>query len=297
MRFDLVDLQLFLNVHEAGTITGGAGRSHITLASASERIRAMEAMLGKPLLRRERRGVVLTEPGRTLLHHARLVLQQMDRLRGELGDHADGLQGHVRLLSNTVALSEYLPPVLSRFLARHPKIAIDLEEKPSHEIVDALRQGLCDIGIVSDAIDMQGLQHFDFRDDDLVLIVPPDHPLAGRRTVSLAEVADGEFVGLVEGSALPEHIALHARRIGKRLRYRVRLRSFEAICTMVGAGIGIGIVPLVAARRHARASGARRVALADAWAVRKLVLCVRAMDELPSYARRMVEAILSDEGG
>ena len=86
MRSDLTDLRLFVNVHEAGTITGGATATHMTLASASERIRSMEESLGVPLLVRDRRGVRSTPAGRTLLHHARLVLRQMDLLQGELGD-------------------------------------------------------------------------------------------------------------------------------------------------------------------------------------------------------------------
>ena len=107
-----------------------------------------------------------------------------------------------------------------------------------------------------------------------------------------AEVADEEFVGLVEGSALQEHIAHHARRGGKVLSYRVRLRSFDAVCRMVGQGVGIGIVPRVAAVRYGRAAGVTRVALADDWATRDLVLCVR--DALPAYAAELVAYALRD---
>ena len=88
----------------------------MTLASASERIRGMEETLGVPLLLREHRGVQATPAGRTLAHHARLVLAQMDRMRGELDHYGQGLKGHVRVLCNTTALSEYLPQVLGEFL-------------------------------------------------------------------------------------------------------------------------------------------------------------------------------------
>jgi DNA-binding transcriptional LysR family regulator len=293
MRFDLTDLRLFLNVHEAGSITGGAGRSHMTLASASERIRGMEDGLGEPLLLRERRGVQLTAAGRTLLHHARIVLRQMELMRGELGDYGTGLKGHVRVLCNTAALSEYLPQALSRFLAAYPRISVDLEERLSQDIVGAVRAGLCDIGVVSDLADLEGLEVFSFCPDPLVLVVPQGHALAGRRTVSLADVADCEFVGLVEGSALQSHLAHQARRLGRQLSYRVRLRSFEAVCRMVGLGIGVGIVPQAAAVRCARSAKIRRLALTDAWADRNLVLCVRSLDELPIYARQLVQHVLA----
>lgn len=292
MRFDLTDLRLFLNVQETGSITAGARRSHMTLASASERIRGMEDTLGVSLLLREHRGVQATPAGRTLAHHARLVLAQMDRMRGELDHYGQGLKGHVRVLCNTTALSEYLPQVLGEFLKDHPRVSVDLEERLSYEIADALRAGTCDIGVLADSTDLHGLQVLRFRHDPLALVVPAGHPLAGRQTVTLAEVADEEFVGLVQGSALQEHIAHHARRSGKVLSYRVRLRSFDAVCRMVGLGVGVAIMPRVAAVRHGRAAGVRRVALVDDWAVRDLVLCVRG--ELPAYAQQLVAYALRD---
>ena len=293
MRFDLTDLRLFLNIHEAGTITGGAESTHMTLASASERIRGMEDTLGVPLLLRGSRGVQVTPAGRTLVHHARLVLQQMERMQGELGDYGAGLKGHVRLLCNTSALSEHLPEVLSGFLASHPGISLDLEERPSFEIVDAVRNDACDIGVVSDAADLEGLETFAFRADPLSLVVARNHPLAQQSKTRLADVADCAFVGLVEGSALQEHVAHHARRLGKRLNYRIRLRSFESVCRMVGLGIGVGIVPQAVATRCARSAGIKRLALTDAWAVRDLVLCVRQRDRLPIHVQQVIEHVLS----
>lgn len=293
MRFDLTDLRLFLNVVEAGSLTAGAGRSHMTLASASQRVRNMEDALGSPLLLRHAQGVTSTEAGRTLLHHARVVLQQMERLRGELGEYGQGLQGHVRLLCNTSAMTEHLPEVLSRFLAQHPRVSVDLEERASQDIVDALRAGLCDIGIVSDAVNCEGLVQQVFRRDDLVLVLPRSHALAGRRRVALADVVDSEFVGLAAGNPLQEHIAQHARSLGKRLNYRVRVSHFEVVCRMVEHGIGVGIVPRTAAARCARSMKIARVTLTDDWAARHLLACARgSIDELPLNARRIFEQLL-----
>ena len=117
MHFDLVDLRLFLHVAEAGSITAGAEHAGLSLASASARVRGMEEQAGASLLERGHRGVELTPAGRTLLHHARLVTGQMERMRGELGEYARGLKGHVRLLANTAAAAEFLPEILAAFLA------------------------------------------------------------------------------------------------------------------------------------------------------------------------------------
>ncbi|SAI71425.1 LysR family transcriptional regulator [Bordetella ansorpii] len=293
MRFDLTDLRLCLDVQETGTITAAAARSHMTLAAASERIRGMEDALGVPLMTRNRRGVTLTPAGRTLAHHARTVLLQMDRLRGDLQQYGHGLKGLVRLQCNTSALSEYLPEALAAFLARHPAISIDLEERVSRDIADALRAGLCDLGVIADTADLSGLQIHPYRPDPLTLIVPRGHELAARTRVNLAEVAHLDFVGLEESSALQSHVAGHARRAGKPLAYRIRLRSLEAVCRMVGQGIGIGVVPQAAALRYGRAAGIRRVALADTWAHRSLVLGVRDDDDLPGYIRELMLHILA----
>lgn len=293
MRFDLIDLRLFLDVHEAGTITGGAKRSHMTLASASERIKGMEDILGVALLVRDWRGVQATPAGRTLLHHARVVLQQIDRMRGELNHYGKGLKGHVRLLCNTSALSEYLPEILSDFLAQYPQISVDLEERPSYEIADAIRARMADIGLVANSADLQGLEVYVFRPDPLVLIVAKDHELATRASISLSEVAHYDFIGLLEGSALQEHVTHHARRAGKQLCYRIRLRNIDAVCRMVGQGIGIAVVPKAAATQYARSARIKRLSLIDTWASRDLVLCVRAAEELPVYVKKMMEHILN----
>src|SRR5271163_452028 len=158
MRFDLTDLRLFLHVVEAGSITHGAERMHLAVAAASTRIRNMETTLGTSLLHRERQGVQPTEAGRTLLHHARVLLQQAERMRGDLAEYADGLRGQVRLMSNTNALTEFLPEPLSAFLAAHPQVNIDLEERPSAEIVAAVADGTADIGIVAATDAVPGLE-------------------------------------------------------------------------------------------------------------------------------------------
>src|ERR1700761_4986039 len=109
MRLDLDDLSLFRHVAEAGSITGGAARANLALAAASTRLRGMEATIGSTLLERGRAGVSLTPAGHALLAHARRLLAGAERMREELSGYAGGAAGHVRLLSNTNALTEFLP--------------------------------------------------------------------------------------------------------------------------------------------------------------------------------------------
>ena len=187
MRFDLADLSLFRHVAEAGSITHGAGRAHLALAAASTRVRNMEEALGAPLLVRARHGVTPTQAGRTLLQHARIMLEQAERLREDLGAYAGGLAGQVRVLSNTNALTEFLPEALSSFLAAHPNVSVDLEEHLSDEIVGLIAEGVGDIGVVAGTVDPGRLTTYPFRTDRFQLVVAQDHPLASRDKIAFAD--------------------------------------------------------------------------------------------------------------
>ncbi|MBV8419291.1 MAG: LysR family transcriptional regulator [Hyphomicrobiales bacterium] len=289
MRFDLTDLSLFRHVVEAGSITGGAARAHLALAAASTRIRNMEEALGAALLVRGRQGVTPTQAGRTLLQHARSILRQAERLREDLGAYAGGLAGQIRVLSNTNALTEFLPEALSSFLSTHPNVSVDLEERLSDEIVGLIAEGVADLGIVAATVDASALETYPFRKDRFVLVVARNHPLARRSKVSFGDVLDHDFVGLDRASALQRFLADKAARIGQPLRLRVQLRSFDAVCRLVECNVGIGIVPETTARRVARTMAIVPVALTDPWAVRELTICIRSLDELPPYARQLVE--------
>jgi DNA-binding transcriptional LysR family regulator len=288
-RYDLTDLQLFIHVAEASNITHGARRSNMSLAAASERIREMEATLGTGLLVRGRRGVQLTAPGSILLQHARAVSEQLQQMRGELDGYAKGLRGNVRLLVNTVAMLEYVPAMLPDFLARQRNIDVDLEEAKSPDIMRIVAAGRADVGIVAGAIEPEmQLETFPFAQNVLVLITPKRHPLVGKRRVAFADTLNYEYVGLDNSSALQSFVNRQAERLGKQLKVRVRLSSFDVICQMVEAGTGLAIVPQAAARRWCRIASFSIVPLTDGWVVRHLTLCVRSLRSATPHARRLV---------
>jgi molybdate transport repressor ModE-like protein len=289
MYFDFADLALFRHVVEAGSITHGAERANLALAAASTRIRKMEDALGTPLLIRSRGGVVATQAGRTMLAHARTILTQAEKLREDLGPYGRGLAGQVRILSNTNALTEFLPEALTSFLAQYPDVSVDLEERLSDEIVGLIAEGVADIGIVAGTVDSGGLQTFPFRSDRFVLVVARDHALAARKTIPFSEALDYDIVGLDRASALQRFLESKATRVGKPLRLRVQLRSFDAVCRLVECNVGVGVVPQTTAKRIARSSAVTIVELTDAWALRELTICVRDSDDLPPFARQLVD--------
>jgi DNA-binding transcriptional LysR family regulator len=296
MRFDLADLYLFRHVVEAGSITHGAGRARLALGAASTRIRGMEEELGVPLLMRGRLGVRPTQAGRTLLQHARAMLAQAERMREDLGVYAGGFAGQITLLSNTNALTEFLPEALSAFLTAHRNISIDLEERLSDEIVDLLAEGVADIGIIAGTVDAGRLMTYPFRSDRFVLVVSREHPLANQSHVGFADALDYDFVGLDRASALQRFLATKANRIGRPLRLRIQLRSFDAVCRLVERNVGIGIVPETTAQRAAKSMSIRAVALDDAWAPRDLTICVRDYEALAPYAQQLVDHLRAANG-
>lgn len=288
MRLDLADLRLFLCVVDAGSITQGAARANLALASASERLRSIEADAGVALLERRPRGVVATQAGEALAHHARLILRQQALLRGELRDFAAGARGTLRLYANTAALTEFLPHRLAPWLAERPRLHVELKERTSAEIVRTLSAGLAEAGIVSDAVEAAGLQRQPVAQDHLVLIVHAGHRLAQNGSVRFADVLGEPFVGMAPGNALQDHIDDHARAAGRPLALRICMKTFEGLCEMVAHGVGLGIVLQGIARRHRRRYGYLVLPLADDWARRRLCLCFREWEGLSSPMQNLL---------
>jgi DNA-binding transcriptional LysR family regulator len=195
----------------------------------------------------------------------------------------------VRVLSNTNALTEFLPETLSSFLAAHPNVSVDLEERLSDEIVGLIAEGVGDIGIVAGTVDPGRLTTYPFRTDRFVLVVAKDHELARRGKVDFADTLDCDYVGLDRSSAVQRFLAGHASRVGRPLKLRVQLRSFDAVCRLVEADVGVGIVPATTARRAVKSMAIRAVELTDPWALRQLAICVRDFEALPPYAQQLVQ--------
>jgi len=289
MRFDLVDLQLFIAVADARSITGGADRAHLALASASERIKGLEQAFGVALFKRVRRGVELTAAGESLLDHARLVIHNVDAMRGDLARFASGVRASVHLLASTSGLSEHLPRALASFLRDHPDINIDVEERESSDIAATIANGAADLGFAAEHALPDTIERFAFGEDRLTLVTSRRSALAARRQIDFHEVGAQPFVGLTSATALQVHIGKHAARLGMRLHFRARLRDFDAICQMVASDVGVAVVPEAAAKRCARTMGIAVVRIRDSWANRKLVICARDFKSLPRPAKLLVE--------
>lgn len=294
LHFDLVDLRLMVRIAETNGLTRGAEASHMSLPAASTRVKNLEESIGAKLLYRTSQGVTLTPPGQAFVHHARLVLGQIEHLRGDLQSYAKGIKGHLRVFANTTALGEFLPPVLRTYLRTHPDVNIDLRERLSHDIVRAVTEGQTDIGIVAGAVRTENLQTLPYRRDTLILVLPRGHALAGAAAVAFADTLELDHVGLHEASALHGFLRRACDQLHRSLPTRIEVGNFEAACRMVEAGVGVSILPGSAARRHAQTMAIDTVPLSDAWALREMQICMRQLQALPAFARDLVDLLVAD---
>lgn len=292
-RVDPFDLHLLLAVLERGSITAGADWVSLSLAAASARLRALEARVGMPLLLRSKAGVQATDAGLALARQARRVLAELDGLHLEMAAFGAGLRGTLRVLGNTAALAEALPPRLGLFLREHPELDVDLQELPSDAVLEALRRDAADLGLVADHVDTRGLVCRRWRADPLVALLPRGWPLARRHQLGFAELLDQPFVGLGRDSGLSRFLLAQAARGGRVPRHRVRLGSLEALVQMVAAGVGVAVVPQSAAQRLASQALHARP-LSDAWARQRwLLLCTTAASDARPATQALVQALLA----
>jgi DNA-binding transcriptional LysR family regulator len=247
------------------------------------------------LLYRESKGVLLSPAGETLLSHAQQFMQQVERLRSDMQQYNNGIRGHIRIFANTTAVTEFMPQVLGAFLKAHPHVNVALEERLNHDIVRGVQDGTADIGVAAGPVQGQGLEIINFSTDRLLLATALDHPLAKAGSISFAETLAYPHIGLHEGSTLQHFLNKMVLDTGVRLELRIQVRGFDAMCRMVEANVGIGILPQSAAARHSKSMKLALVELTDPWAVRERSVVVQNLDSLPGYARELVELIRSEQ--
>ena len=235
-------------------------------------------------------GVTTTAAGDALIRHARLILDQVEQMRGELRTYGTGLKGRIRLLSNTAGLAAFLPYRLDRFLVTYPDLSIDLNEWPSTEIAVAIAEGRADLGVVADIADLAALQTRVIAQDQLVVVVSETHRISDQRSIAFADVVSEPFVGLSD-AALEAHLGERAARLGRQIYYRIQLRRIEHVAMLVESGVGIAILSEASAKDLGHL-GLAIVPLRDPWALRQLHLCARDFSALTPHASLLAQQLM-----
>jgi len=292
-RMDLLTLRVVIAVAESGSISAGSDRLQLAVAAASARISALEAALGVRIFERSPRGVELTPAGRMLVQRGRELVDGADQLATDLRDWSLGLAGHVRMLVNASALLEVLPQRLEAFMRSHPRIHVDVEERFSPEVLDALLEGRADLGVVDVTMHARGLAFFPLFSDQLALVVPAAHPLAGQSEVRLAQLVAENFIVLAGPNAVTTRLLNAAAAAREPINVRMQMRSFDAACRMVAAGLGVAVLPMEAIAPQLAHLALRAVPVAEDWARRTHYLALRAGEDAPAAARTLAEALRS----
>lgn len=289
MRYDLTSMDLFIAVAEERNLTRAAKRSHLAVSAVSKRVAELEEQVGAPLLLRYARGVELTPAGESMLHYARQVRLMLGQMDEELASYAAGVRGHVRVHAIASALARFLPTDVERFLQRYPLIHFDIEERVGSAVVRAVLDGRADVGIFAEHTPAAGLEIRPYRQDQLVLVTRADHPLAGTGALSFDAVLDHEFIGPHLDSSLYTLFNQHLAPLGRTMKVRVRASSFECMCRLVAAGVGVAILPRTAIGHYLRGLKLHTRELEDTWARRSLVIGIRRLDLLAPTVRTLVE--------
>ena len=295
-RIDLTTLRLFLAIYEERNLTRAAAREGIAASAVSKRMNDFELACGVTLFTRMSKGMALTAAGEALLHHARVTLLNVEKIAAELGEYARGIRGHVRMLANLSAIVQFLPEDLSRFFDAHEALRIDLQERPSGQVVQGIEEGAAEIGICSSETETRGCETFHYRYDNLVMVTRKDHPLAGCETLSFADTLDYDHVGLHASSSIYLRSQYAAAQAGKSIRLRIHVPGFDAVCRMVQANMGVGMMPDRAFDVVGRGMGLRSIPLRDKWARRQLKIVVRHPHALSSTGRLVLDHLRDAEG-
>jgi len=274
-RFDFVSVRLAVACAQTGSLTSAARECRLALPAASRRVRELEDAVGDVLFERHSRGLVPTAAGRAFVRHGLAMLQQLDDLVAELADIRQGVVRHIRLCSSTAAINQFLPPLLAAYADLEPDVRVDVEEQVSERVVLSLREGRADIGAFVEGPDTAGLEVRDFRQDELVLVLPPRHRLAGRTPIAFVDTLDEQWISLNAGAAVLQQQQQAALAAGHNFKLRMQVRSFDAVGHLVASGLGIAALPKAAGLPIVRAMKLAWRPLSDPWAQRQLKIGVR----------------------
>lgn len=293
MMLDLLTLKLFVRVLEEGTISKAAEREHIASAAVSRRLAELEHQLGATLLIRNNKGISPTAAGMELLYRARTLLNSVQDIQTRIQAYSEGQHGKVHILANPSAITQFLAEPLAAFAQQSPRVQLRIEEATSLDIIQALAEGKADIGVFTRLPYQADIEVFPFRHDQLVVLVPAGHALASRTSVNFVETLAYPHITLTSGTHINYQLSKIATEHNLPLDVRAEVSGYDAMCLLVKAGLGLGILPRESACLY-HLPGTRTLALNDTWRERELLVGVRRRNDLQPSAASVLGYLLSD---
>lgn len=250
-RMELQQMRYVVAVAETGGFTRAAERCHVVQSALSHQIARLEKDLGARLFDRTSRSVRLTAAGEAFLPVARQALQAAERARAEVEAVTGEVRGRLAVGAISTVGAVHLARELGAFRTKYPKVRISLQMEMSDALIERVRAGVLDVafvGLVPGARAV-GVREEVLARGELVAVVPPEHPLARREWTTLARVARETFVDYAEGSAARRQREEAFRAAGLTTQVAFEVTTVEFLAELVRAGLGIGMVPEVSARK------------------------------------------------
>ena len=246
MNFDLADLRAFLAVADLGSFRAAAESLHLSQSAASRRVDKLEEALGVDLFVRTTRRVELTTIGRTFVHKARAVMNELENALLGITDFAERISGEITVACVPSAVAYFLPRVIGEFHRLHPRIRVRLIDESCADILRAVANGEDDLGITYIGTQEPDIEFEPLLDDPFVVACPSNHALAKRRRLTWAELAKHDYVSLAQGSGNRFLLDQALAHIGQKPEWFCEVRHVPALVSLVEAGLGIGVVPCLA---------------------------------------------------
>lgn len=289
MQLDVRHLELVYMVEEAGSLTRAAERLHLSQSALSHRLRDLEERLGVPLFERVGKSMRLTAAGRRLLQAARLVLAQLREAEDDLRRIAAGQAGAIRISTECYTCYHWLPVVVEAFRASYPRVEVEIVPEATRRPLEALLEGRLDLAIVSCTAADERLRLAPLFEDEMVALVRPDHPLAGRPYLEPEDFAAEHLIVYDAGESTVVRRFLEPAGVQPRRLSGVLLT--EGIVQMVRAGLGVSVLARWAVAPEVEAGALCAVPLSAGGYRRHWQVATLAAAHPPAYLETFVDLL------
>ena len=296
---DFSQLEVFLSVAREGRFSRAAEKLYRTQSAVSQTIRKLEEELGEPLFDRSSREGVLTDAGRTLKEYAEKLLNLRNDAQEALAELRELQKGKLAIAANEFT-ALYLLRVLAEFRRLHPMIKITVLRSLGSRIPDDLLRHTVEMGVLSYDPEETRLRSIVVYLDELTFVVPPTHPLASEKQVSIRQLGTEVFVAHIVSSPYREKVIAVFRRHKTPLHMDVELPTLQAITRFVAMGNGVALVPQIAVESELARGELVSIAVRELRVHRKLRLVYRREGSLSHAARaflQVAEAVASERRG
>ena len=290
-------LKVFCDLIESRSFSQAAIRNFITQSAVSQQIKTLETRFGIPLLRREGRSLSATEAGRILFDASREILSRFSQMQAEMRSAGQEMVGSLRVATvYSVGLYEMTRPIRI-FLKTHPKVNLHIEYSPADRVYEAVLTGAADLGIVTYPKPRKGIQVIPLPADRLVLICPPDHPLAHRKRINISALGGLDFVTFTSGVASREAMDQMFESHEVQVLVVMEFDNIETIKRAVEIGAGVAIVPLLSVQREVESGALAQLHFEGKEFFRPLGAIIKSGQSLTPAIQKFVELLQSAGGG